>query len=63
MDKTIEKLKRKIVYKGCKNCIHQIDVLRMCEWAEQGGDGALHFICPRWVKKEVARKEGGNETK
>ena len=52
MDKTLEKLKRKINYKGCRNCIHQIDVLRTCKWAEHGGDGALHLICPRWWKKK-----------
>ena len=37
-------------YKGCRNCKHQIDILRACEWAEHGGDGQLHLICPRWEK-------------
>lgn len=55
MDKTLEQLKRKIGYKGCRNCAHQIDVLRTCEWMEHGGDGSLHLLCPRWDKRE--RKE------
>lgn len=41
-------------YKGCKNCENQISPLKMCEWAEQGGDGAIHFICPKWRKKGVS---------
>lgn len=52
MDKTLETLKRKIGYKGCRNCVNQIDVLRTCEWMERGGDKVLHLICPRWVRKE-----------
>lgn len=52
MDKEVKKLKKKLGYEGCRNCIHQIEPLRMCEWAERGGDGHLHFICPKWVKKE-----------
>lgn len=52
MDKTLKELKRKIGYKGCQNCAHQIDVLRTCVWMERGGDGILHLICPRWVKRE-----------
>ncbi len=52
MDKTLEKLKRKIGYKGCGNCAHQIDVLRTCEWMEHGGDGNLHLLCPRWDKRK-----------
>ena len=43
---------QKTGYKGCKNCQHQIAPLRMCKWAEQGGDGRIHFICPRWDKRE-----------
>lgn len=23
----------------------------MCKWAEQGGDGKVHLICPMWDKK------------
>lgn len=52
MGNTLEKLKWKIGYKGCRNCTHQIDVLRMCKWAEHGGDGVLHLICPKWEKKD-----------
>lgn len=51
-DKEVEKLIKKIGYKGCMNCIYQIEPLRMCEWAERGGDGQIHFICPKWDKKE-----------
>lgn len=51
-DKDIQKLRRKLGYRGCKNCINQISPLRMCKWAEQGGDKQLHFICPRWQKVE-----------
>ena len=47
----IKKLEKKLGYKGCRNCIHQISPLRMCEWGERGGDGQLHFICPKWEKK------------
>ena len=50
-DKELEKHKRQIGYKGCKNCKHQISPLRMCKWAEQGGDGKVHLICPMWDKK------------
>ena len=52
MDKVLEKIIRETGYKGCRNCEHQIDVLRTCKWAEHGGDGVLHLICPRWKKKE-----------
>ena len=51
-DKETQNLIRQLGYKGCKNCIHQIDILRMCKWAEQGGDGRIHIICPNWSKKE-----------
>ena len=40
-------------YKGCKNCVNQIEPLRMCKWAEQGGDGCLHLICPRWERRII----------
>jgi hypothetical protein len=50
--KGLEDLKRKIGYKGCRNCTHQIDVLRTCQWMEQGGDGVVHLICPRWERRE-----------
>ena len=51
-DKEVQKQIKKLGYKGCKNCQHQIKPLRMCEWAEQGSDGQLHFICPKWYKVE-----------
>lgn len=50
-DKEINRLIKKLDYKGCKNCVNKIEPLRMCEWAEQGGDERLHIICPRWEKK------------
>lgn len=48
--KQVKKLEKDLGYKGCKNCINQIEPLRRCEWAERGGDGHLHFICPKWEK-------------
>ena len=51
MDKVVKKRIKEIDYKGCRNCANQIEPLRMCEWAEHGGDGALHFICPRWERR------------
>ena len=48
----VKRLEKELGYKGCRNCIHQIEPLRMCEWAEKSGDGHLHLICPRWDKKE-----------
>lgn len=46
-----EKRKKQLGYKGCKNCVHQIEPLRMCEWAEQKTETTLHLFCPRWTKK------------
>ena len=48
----LKRLEKELGYKGCKNCLHQIAPLRMCEWAEQGGDGHIHLICPMWDKAE-----------
>ncbi len=48
--KMLQKLIDSINYNGCRNCKNQISPLRMCEWAEQGGDGQIHFICPKWNK-------------
>ena len=48
----IDKLKQKLGYKGCRNCKYQIEPMRMCEWAERKEDTSLHFICPRWEKRE-----------
>ena len=50
-DKETKKFINQLGYKGCKNCENQISPLRMCEWSEQGGDGVIHFICPKWHKK------------
>lgn len=47
----VETIIRSKYYKGCRNCTHQIDVLRTCEWLEHGGDGQLHFRCPRWERR------------
>jgi hypothetical protein len=63
MDKEfLQKLIVSMDYKGCKNCKYQISPLRMCEWAEQGGDGQVHFICPKWNKKVVTNIINGEET-
>ena len=51
----VKKVEKKLGYKGCKNCVNQIEPLRMCEWAEQGGDGHLHLLCPRWEKKDGSK--------
>ena len=51
MDKEVKRLEKMLGYKGCRNCLNQIETLRMCEWGERGGDGRLHWICPKWVKK------------
>lgn len=59
-DKEIQKLIKRLGYKGCKNCQHQIAPLRTCKWAEQGGDGSIHFICPRWDKAESEAKDGND---
>lgn len=56
-DKEVQKLSKQLGYQGCKNCQHQIAPLRMCDWAEQGGDGRIHLICPRWDKKDTEEKK------
>lgn len=50
-DKELQKVIKRIGYKGCKNCKHQIAPLRMCKWTEQGGDKRIHLICPMWDKR------------
>lgn len=55
-DKEIQKLKKKIGYKGCKNCKNQISPMRMCEWAEQKTEVTLHFICPKWERRKDVRE-------
>ena len=47
-------------YEGCRNCEHQIAPLRSCEWAEQGGAGIFHIICPMWDKRREKMKESKN---
>lgn len=51
MNKWYEKLMKEIGYQGCRNCEHQIEPLRGCEWLERGGDGRLHIICPKWERR------------
>ena len=46
-----KEIAKEIGYNGCRNCEHQIEPLRMCEWAERGGDGIVHIICPMWKKR------------
>ncbi len=29
----------------------------MCEWAEQRGNGQIHFVCPMWDRKESEDKK------
>lgn len=53
-----KKLINEMNYKGCKNCVHQISTLRMCEWSELGGDGQIHLICPKWEEKKRGDKIG-----
>lgn len=53
----LKRLEKELGYKGCKNCQHQIEPLRMCEWAEQGGDGRIHLLCPRWDKRKDTENE------
>lgn len=55
-NKEVQKQIKQLGYKGCKNCQHQIAPLRMCKWAEQGGDGRFHLICPMWDKEERKNK-------
>ena len=54
-EEELQKHINKIGYRGCENCKHQISPLRSCEWREQGGDGHIHFICPKWSRAK--RKE------
>lgn len=51
MTSLFEKKIKELGYKGCHNCHYQIDHLRACEWLEQGGDGVVHLICPRWERR------------
>jgi len=46
-----EKRAKEMGYKGCRNCVYQIEPFRTCEWLEHGGDGVLHLICPRWERR------------
>ena len=39
-------------YKGCRNCIHQIEPLRACEWHETTEHTVVHLVCPRWEEKK-----------
>lgn len=51
MTSWFEKRWKELGYKGCRNCRYQIDYLRTYEWLEQGGDGVVHLICPRWERR------------
>lgn len=52
--------KRTQVDRRCRNCVHQIEPLRSCEWMEQGGDGVVYLVCPRWTKRQKDT-EGGHQ--
>lgn len=56
-DTEIQKQISRNDYKGCNNCKNQISPLRSCKWAEHGGDGRIHLICPMWDKKEESEEE------
>ena len=43
---------RQYEYNGCRNCENQIEPLRSCEWMENGGNGTVNIICPRWKRRE-----------
>ena len=51
----LKKRIKEMGYNGCRNCKHQIELLRGCEWLERGGSGAIHIICPRWERREDAK--------
>lgn len=36
-------------YAGCKNCEHQPEPLRMCEWGKRRN--TVELICSRWELK------------
>ena len=55
-DTEVQKQIKPTGYNGCNNCKHQIAPLRSCKWAEQGGDGRIHLICPMWDKEESEDK-------
>lgn len=55
-DDEVKKQIKKLGYKGCRNCQNQIAPLRTCKWAEQGGDGHFHWICPMWKKEKRKNK-------
>ena len=57
MDKWFEKFKKQTGYNGCRNCKHQIDVLRTCKWHETTDHNTLHLICPRWEKRDEDRSD------
>ena len=48
----VKQREKEMDYKGCRNCKNQIEPMRQCEWAERGGDGHIHLICPMWERKE-----------
>ena len=47
----IKRTEKELDYQGCRNCRNQIEPLRSCKWAENGGDGHLHLLCPMWERK------------
>jgi hypothetical protein len=50
-DREMQSFIKQLGYKGCRNCQNQLEPLRMCKWAEDGGDGQIHLLCPKWNKK------------
>ena len=49
--RNLKELQKKLDYKGCRNCEHQIEPLRMCVWAETNPQTMILYICPNWVKR------------
>lgn len=48
----VDKLHRKLGYRGCSNCKFGESTFTMCVQGKET-DNRLHFICPKWVRKEV----------
>jgi len=53
----LKKVRKKLGYKGCRNCKLCPKGQKQCEWGQNGGDGHLHFICPRWYKNDEQEGE------
>ena len=43
-------------YHGCRNCKHQPEPLRMCEWGEKRS-GPIELVCSRWEKEDESEQQ------